>query len=63
MKCKRCGEEFNMPDTNIYGNCADDLREDEKAEQAYQDREGYSIKELVQNANSRRASMTASVVR
>ena len=32
MKCARCEQEFEHPDTNICGNCADDLRVDEEAE-------------------------------
>jgi ribosomal protein L37E len=32
MKCARCGQEFNHPDTDICGNCADDLRAEAEAE-------------------------------
>ena len=32
MKCVRCGQEFDMPNTNICGTCADDLRADEESE-------------------------------
>lgn len=39
MKCKRCNQEYDMPNTNICGNCADDLRQWEIAEQAYQELE------------------------
>ena len=39
MKCKRCGNEFNMPDTDICGNCADDLRQEALAGELYQELE------------------------
>lgn len=29
MKCISCGEYFNCPGSNICGNCADDLRDEE----------------------------------
>lgn len=34
MKCARCGKEFEYPGfkTDICGNCADDLRQEEDAE-------------------------------
>ena len=33
MKCFRCGNEFESPDkeTNVCGNCADDLRAEDDA--------------------------------
>ena len=35
MRCIRCGEEFEHPGTNVCGNCADDLRQEEEAKMAY----------------------------
>ena len=32
MKCAKCGQEFDMPNTNICGTCADELRDEENAQ-------------------------------
>ena len=32
MRCIRCGQEFNQPNANVCGNCADDLRQEEEAQ-------------------------------
>ena len=29
MKCIRCEQEFEHPDTNVCGSCADELRQEE----------------------------------
>lgn len=48
MKCARCGQEFEPEfKTNICGNCADDLREEEAAYNA-QEEAAYQAKEAQQ---------------
>ena len=31
MKCIRCEQDFEMPNANVCGSCADDLRQEEDA--------------------------------
>jgi len=42
MKCNRCGREFENPgfDTNICGNCADDLRQEQDIDNLLKEKKG-----------------------